>query len=272
MHHHRVQHIPLVRGRILLPLHLRLRQRIPSRKIPQHQIVRRRLIGKHIGNHTTLQQLRQHLCDIPQQPHRQRLSPRLRIQHHLQRLIQIRRFHITIPRPNPHIDMRLIYLQPQKRSPIHRGGQRLSASHPPETRRHHQLPLQRSAKMLPCALRKRLIRSLHNPLRANIDPRSGRHLPVHRKPHRIQPPKLIPRRPSRHQMRIRNQHPRRLLMRPKHSNRLPALHQQRFIILQPLQRTHNPMITLPIPRRLPPAAIHNQILRPFRHLRIQIIH
>src|SRR5713226_8822466 len=61
-------------------------------------------------------------------------------------------------------------------------------------------------------------------------------------------------------------------MCPKNPNRLSRLHQQRLVVRQSSQRLHNRMKTFPIPRRFSRSAVHHQIFRLLRHLRIQIVH
>src|SRR5439155_12563703 len=119
--------------------------------------------------------------------------------------------------------------------------------------------------------RKRFERPLQNPLRANVDPASRRHLPVHHQSRTVQLMKAVPVIPVPHQIRIAQQHSRRVFMRPENPHWLPRLHQQRFIRFQRLQRPHHGMETLPISSRLPRPAVHHQIFRLFRHLRIDVV-
>src|SRR5262249_11748187 len=81
--------------------------------------------------------------------------------------------------------------------------------------------------------------ALRYPLRPDVDPRARRHLTVHREPERIEPSEFVPGRPPRHQVGIRDQHARRLVVGPEHPNRLPALHQQRLLIAQPAKGLHD---------------------------------
>ena len=124
-------------------------------------------------------------------------------------------------------------------------------------------PCERAAEVLPGALGERLVGALQDALRADVDPRAGRHLAVHREPERFEPAELVPGRPARHQVRVGDQHPRRLLVGPEHADRLPALDQQRLVVLQPPERGHDrarstPSCAPPCRRRrrrsAPPAA------------------
>ena len=69
------------------------------------------------------------------------------------------------------------------------------------------------------------VRALHNALRADVNPRAGRHLAVHGEPHPLEFTEVIPRRPTADEIRVGNQNARRVSVRAKHANGLPALHE-----------------------------------------------
>src|SRR6266849_4998293 len=119
--------------------------------------------------------------------------------------------------------------------------------------------------------RKRLVRPLQNPLRADVNPASRGHLPVHHQSRAIQFVEAVPIIPVPHQIRIAQQHPRSVFMRSENPHRLPRLHQQCFIRLHRLQRPHNRVKTFPVSRRLPRPAVHHQIFRLLRHLGIEVV-
>ncbi len=119
--------------------------------------------------------------------------------------------------------------------------------------------------------RKRFVRPLQNSLRADVNPASRRHLPVHHQPRAVQFVKAVPIIPVAHQIRIAQQHPRRIFMRPENPHPLSRLHQQRLVRLQRVQRPHNRMKTFPIPRRLARSAVHHQIFRLLRHFGIEVV-
>ena len=77
----------------------------------------------------------------------------------------------------------------------------------------------RLAKVLLRRGRERLVGALEDPLRADVDPRPGRHLTEHRQPLRLEPAELVPGRPARHEQRVRDQHARRLRRRPEDARR-----------------------------------------------------
>ena len=63
-------------------------------------------------------------------------------------------------------------------------------------------------------------RSLHDALRANVDPTAGGHLPVHHQTFAFKFMKVIPVGPRTHQIGIRDQDARRILVCAKDSDGL----------------------------------------------------
>ena len=173
---------------------------------------------------------------------------------------------------DPAADARLVHVHAEERGAVHRGGERLRAAHAAQAAGDHQPALERAAEVLPRALGEGLVGALQDALRADVDPRAGRHLAVHREPERVEPAELVPGRPARHQVRVGDQHPRRLLVRPEDADRLAALDQQRLVVLQPAERGHDPLVALPVPRRLAAPAVDDQLLGPLGDRGIEVVH
>ena len=64
-----------------------------------------------------------------------------------------------------------------------------------------------------------LVGSLENSLGSDVDPATGRHLAVHREALSLQLPKLFPVGPATNQVRVGNQHARRMLKRGEYTDR-----------------------------------------------------
>ena len=121
------------------------------------------------------------------------------------------------------------------------------------------------------ARRERFVRALQDALRADVDPRAGRHLAVHREPEPFEPAKLVAGRPARHEVRIGDQHARRFVVRADDADRLAALHEQRFVVFEPLERGDDGVETLAIAGRLARSAVDDQFLGPLRDGRVEIV-
>src|ERR1700737_1051605 len=90
---------------------------------------------------------------------------------------------------------------------------------------------------------KRLERSLHNSLRADVDPRTCGHLPIHHETGAFQFVELLPVRPMAHEIRVRDQDSRRMIVSLEYADRLSRLHQQRLVAPKILQRSDDSAIS-----------------------------
>jgi hypothetical protein len=105
-----------------------------------------------------------------------------------------------------------------------------------------------------------LVGALHDALGADVDPGAGRHLAVHHQPLAIELMKMGPVGPFRHQVRIGDQHARRVGMGPEDADRLAGLDEQRLVE------------ALPVARGAADAAIDDQFLRVLGNGGIEIVH
>ena len=147
---------------------------------------------------------------------------------------------VEVPRLQPPLDPRQD--RPRRRGSRHSPSSRRAAApahaaeagredRPPGEVGRAEVPLPRSGEGL--------VGALQDPLGADVDPAPGRHLPEHRQPCRLEPAELVPGRPPRHEQRVRDQHPRRTLVRAEHADRLAALHEQRLVVAEPQERAHD---------------------------------
>ena len=225
MHSNRRQRALLVLLRILLPQLQRRFERHPIRHIPAQRIVRAGLIRQHIRHHAALRQFRNHVRAIAYQPDGSRFALAHRVFQNAQRFVERSHQHVAVTGLQPLLDALRINVNSQERRAIHRGRQRLRSTHAAHAAADHKLALQVAAKMFFCRRRKRLVRSLQNSLRADVNPASRGHLPVHHQARAVQFVEFVPVVPVAYEVGIAQQHARRVLMRAKHGHRLSRLHQ-----------------------------------------------
>ena len=108
-------------------------------------------------------------------------------------------------------------------------GERLRAAHAPEAGGEHEAAGQRAAEVLPRAGAERLVGALQDPLGADVDPGAGRHLAIHRQPHRFVSPEMLPVAPLGHEQRVGDEDARRVRVRPEHADRFPGLDEQGLV-------------------------------------------
>ncbi len=117
-----------------------------------------------------------------------------------------------------------------------------------------------------------LVGALHDPLGADIDPRTRSHLAVHHQALLIELVEVLPVGPVRHQIGVGDQHPRRILVGLEHPDRLAGLHQQGLILLEPGQHLDDLIKAGPVAGGAANPAIDHQRLGMLGHLGIQIVH
>ena len=98
---------------------------------------------------------------------------------------------------------------------IHGDREGLSATHATNAAGERQGAGQGPAELLVGHGGKGLVRALQDALRADVDPRPRRHLPVHREPKGLQAAKLGPGGPIADEIRVRDEHAGRPLVRLK---------------------------------------------------------
>ena len=235
-----------------------LLHRPADRQIAVHRIVRRGLVGQRVGLDPALHHFGQDLRGIAEQADRDRHRT---LAQHVQRLVDRGRAPVEIAGLEPLRDAAFLAFDGDAMRAGHDRGERLRAAHAAEPRGQDPAAAQVALIMLAAHLGEGLVSALHDALGADIDPGAGRHLAVHHQPLAIQFVEMVPVRPVRHQVRIGDQHARRVAMRAEHADRLARLDEQGLVLLQPLQRLDDRVVALPVARRPADAAIDDQLLR-----------
>ena len=117
----------------------------------------------------------------------------------------------------------------------------------------------------------RLVSPLKDALRPDVDPRARRHLAEHRQPERLEPAELFPRRPSRHEQRVGDQHARRKGMRAEDADRFAALDEESLVVAQFEQRANDRPQGIRVARSLPGAAVDDELFGSLGDLRIEVV-
>ncbi len=154
---------------------------------------------------------------------------------------------------------------------VQRDGERLRAAHAAAPAGHGQRAGQGAAEPLLRHRGERLVRALQDPLRADVDPRAGRHLAVHREAELLQPAELRPGRPVADEVGVRDQHPRRPLVRAHDADGLARLHQHRLVVAQRGERADHRVERAPVAGRAAGAAVDDEVVGAFRDLGIEVV-
>ena len=234
--------------------------------------MRGRLIGHRIGTHPAPQQLRHDLRRVSEHRHRHRDLRALRFVDDGEGFVERVSAPIEVTRLQALFDPRGIALDGEHRRAGHRRGERLRAAHAAQARGENPLAAEIAAVVLAAELGKRLVRSLHDALRADVDPRAGRHLAVHHQPFAVELVKVLPRRPVRDEVRVGDHDARRIGVRAEHADGLAGLDRERLVVAQALQLGDDPVERGPVARGLADPAVDHEIVRPFGDLGIEVVH
>ncbi len=101
---------------------------------------------------------------------------------------------------------------------------------PPEPGGDRDRAGERAAEPAPGDLGEALVGALQDPLGADVDPRAGGHLAVHREPERLEAAELRPVRPVGDEVGVGDEHTRRPLVGAEHADRLARLDEQRLVV------------------------------------------
>ncbi len=119
---------------------------------------------------------------------------------------------------------------------------------------------------------KGLIGSLQDSLGSYVDPRSGGHLAEHREPQFVQPAELLPGRPLRYQVGVRDEDPRRPLVGPEDAHRLAGLDEKRLLGPELSQARDDRVISSPAARRLASAPVDDQLVGMLGDIGVEVVH
>src|SRR5215218_425475 len=201
---HRIKNAALVLGGGSIPGLIGRVESHARRDVPDPKVMGRGLIRDEIRHHTSPNQFRQHFSDIADQANRERATPAPCVFQETECSVELSLQPVAVPAVNPPADSLLVHIYSKERCAVHRSCQGLGPTHSAKSAGDHQSPLQRTPKVLSCALGERFVGALEYPLSTDVNPRPCCHLPVHRQAESVQAAELVPRGPARDDIRIRD--------------------------------------------------------------------
>ena len=91
------------------------------------------------------------------------------------------------------------------------------------------------------------------------------------RPLRLELAELLPRRPLADEVRVRDEHARRVRVRAEAADRLARLHEQRLVVPERAELAHDDVEGLPRARGLAGAAVDDEVLGPLGDLGIEVV-
>ena len=207
--------------------------------------MRARLVGHDVGHDAALEQRAEDLAGRADDADRATVAGRARLLGLAQGGVEVGRDEIEVAALDAALEAVRVDVDDQAHAVEHRDRQRLRTAHAAAAGGQHDAAAQRAVELLARDGRERLERALQDALRADVDPRAGRHLAVHRQTLGLEPPERLPVGPVGHEQAVGDEHARRHLVRAEHADRLAALHEQRLVVLEPAQRRDDGVECLP---------------------------
>ena len=154
-----------------------------------------------------------------------------------QRVVDVRRLLVEIARAQAEVDAATAGTRCRATTaPASVAASGCAPPMPPRPAVRIHLPAEVAAVVLAAGFGEGLVGALHDALAADVDPAAGRHLAVHHQALAVELVEVLPGRPLRHEVRVGDQHARRVGMRLEHADRLARLDQQRLVVVQLAQR------------------------------------
>jgi hypothetical protein len=233
--------------------------------------VGRGLVGHDVDRGALRQHPRQQLRRVAEQADGERAARVARLDRQLERVLQGVRAHVQVAVFDTALDRARVAVDTDGDAVVHGHGERLRAAHPAQARGQGDRPGQRAVELLRGHRRERLVRALEDALRADVDPRAGRHLPVHRQAQLLKPAELLPVRPVADQVGVRDEHARRPLVRLHHADRAAGLDEHRLVLLERPQRAHHRVVGAPVAGRLARAAVDDELVGVLGDLGVEVV-
>ena len=209
---------------------------------------------------------------LPSTPTESGLRVAARALDHRQRFVQVLCLGVEIAGLEPHLDARRLAFDRQQRCARHGRGERLRAAHAAEPGGENPSAGKVAAVVAPPDFGEGLVGALHDALRADVDPRARGHLAVHHQAFAIELVEMVQRRPVRHEVRVGDQHARRVRMGAKHADRLSRLHAQRLVRFERREGRDDAIEALPVARGAADAAVDHELMRLLGHLGVEVVH
>ena len=180
---------------------------------------------------------------------------------------------VDVARVEALLDARGIDLDGEARHPRHRRGERLRAAHAAEARGEDP---QVSGALRPLDVRltrgdEGLVGALQDALRADVDPRAGRHLAVHDEALLLELAEVLPGGPLADEVRVRDEHARGVGVRLEAADRLARLHEQGLVALEVRELARDDVERLPRSRGLAGPAVDHEVLGALGDLGVEVV-
>jgi hypothetical protein len=230
------------------------------------------LVREQVRHDPALHHERQHLGAVAHQSDRHGLLLVDRVADDAHGLIEVVDHDVAVAGLQALLDALRVYFDAQAGRAGHTGRKRLRSAHSAHAAGEQEPAGERSGEMLAAGGGERFVGALQNALRADIDPTAGGHLAVHDEAELLEFAEVVPIRPVPDDIRVRDEHAGRVVVRAEYADGLAGLNEKRLVVSQVLQFAHDGMERGPVPSGFACAAVDHQVLRALAHLGVEVVH
>ena len=205
----------------------------------RQRVVGAGLVGDDVDRHAAAEQLGEHLGGVAGHADRPGAALGLGLQRDLDGVVEVVGDLVEVAVLDPAVQAGRVDVDDQADALVHRDGERLGAAHPAAAAGQGERAGEGAAEALLGHRGEGLVGALDDALGADVDPRAGRHLAVHREAEVLEPAELGPGGPVADQVGVGDEHPRRPLVGLHHAHRPPGLHEHRLVGLERGERAHH---------------------------------
>ena len=229
------------------------------------------LIGHDVGVDAVGEQPGHDVGGIAEQTDRQRDPFRFGLGHPSHRREVVGRDLVEIAMRDATLEHVLVDVDDEHDAVVHRHREGLGTTHAARAGGDRERAGKRAVEPLAGDLGEALEGALQDALRADVDPRPGRHLPVHRQALVFEPAELVPVGPVGYEVRVGDQHSRRPFVGAHHTHGFARLDQHRLVAFERLEGSQHRPVRIPRPCRAAGASVHDQLVGVLGDLGIEVV-
>eukprot|EP00754_Rhynchopus_humris_P038081 Rhum_TRINITY_DN20769_c0_g1::Rhum_TRINITY_DN20769_c0_g1_i1::g.172175::m.172175 len=273
VHAQRLLHLRLELLGLLRHHHLRLLERRAVRVVAAGPwVVQRRLVRAQVHLHAALVHALEHLDDVADVAHGNRLALGRRRLHEVDGLVDVLRQVCAPPLLEALLRRHRVHLRHDRGHTCDHARLRLRAAHAAETAGDELHAGARVAvEVLPRGVHDGDGRAVHDALRADVHERARRHLAVLRHAEGVHALVVVLRRVVRDHHAVRDHEARCVHVRREHAVRVAGVHHQRLVRLHLAQVLHRETVLRPVLERRAVAAVRDQLLGELRHGGVEVV-
>ena len=231
-----------------------------------------RLVGDDVDRHAAAEQLGEDLGGVADDADRPGAALVLGAQRLLDGVVEAVGDLVEVAVLDPAVQAGRVDVDDEADALVQRDGERLRAAHAAAAAGQGERAGERAAEALLGDGGEGLVGALDDALGADVDPRAGGHLAVHRQAEVLEPAELRPGRPVADEVGVGDEHARRPLVGLHDADRPAGLHEHRLVGLERRQGADHRVEGAPVARGPAGAAVDDEVVGALGDLGVEVVH